>query len=473
MTAGLPGTVPSVLLGGAGTVLLVALWMSRSQHPPIGKAMKTIHSKRPMTENRWGVLILLSFGLMISFVDRTSLSAALADRHFTDGFALTNVERGWLNSTVFWSYGLVQIPMGWLVDRYGVKRPYSICFALWCLAAAATGAATSLSALIVMRLIIGAAEAVVIPATYRYLANNFEETSKGTALGVFSIGGKMGPALGAPIAAWMIVAYSWNAMFIVTGLLGLIWLVPWLLVVRNDHPTREELAAAKQRAASVPLGNLLVSPVVWGGLVNNFCYSYFAFYCMTWMPAYLVEQRGLSLEKSGLYTFFSFAGIAIVAAFAGWLADRLIARGHDAVTVRKSFIVAGFVGGTTIVLGIYSTSSAMALFWNVLSLSLLGLATANNLALVKLTLIPKQAVGLNTGLQQVATSLAGGVSASLSGWLLHLGKGNYTFAMLAIFVFLLLGATSTVVLLRRKWAPRVNQPGSEQAGGQRESLTPH
>lgn len=190
-------------------------------------------------------------------------------------------------------------------------------------------------------------------------------------------------------------------------------------------------------------------------MINNFCYSYFAFYCMTWMPAYLVEQRGLSLEKSGLYTFFSFVGIAIVAALAGWGADRIIARGNDAVVVRKCFIVAGFLGGTTVLLGAYAPSLQMALLWNVLSLSLLGLVTANTLALCKLTLIPKQAVGLNTGLQQVATSLAGGVSASLSGWLLHIG-GSYELPLMAIFGFLLVGATSTLVLLQRKWAPKVN-----------------
>ncbi|MFM0639357.1 MFS transporter [Paraburkholderia metrosideri] len=423
--------------------------------------METTRLKGARPDNRWGILVLLALGLMISFVDRTSMSAALADHHFVREFLLTHVERGWLGSAVFWSYGLLQIPMGWLVDRYGVKWPYAICFVLWCLAAAATGMVTTLFALILVRLMIGAAEAVVVPATYRYLANNFEETQKGMALGIFSIGGKMGPALGAPIAAWLIVESSWKAMFVATGLVGLIWLMPWLLMLKNDFPSKAGLAAAKQRAASVPLGNLLSSPVVWGGLITNFCYSYFAFYCMTWMPAYLVEQRGLSLKQSGLYTFVSFAGIAIVAALAGWAADRLIARGHDAVVVRKSFIVAGFIGGTTVLLGAYTRSPQMALFWNVVSLSLLGLATANNLALVKLTLIPKQAVGLNTGVQQVATSLAGGVSASLSGWLLHLG-GSYTLPMLAIFVFLLLGATSTVVLLQRKWAPKVNDCGHEQ-----------
>ena len=431
--------------------------------------METTRLKGTKHENRWGILMLLALGLMISFVDRSSMSTALADHHFVREFGLTHVERGWLGSAVFWSYGLLQMPMGWLVDRYGVKWPYAICFVLWCLAAAATGLVTTLPALILVRLMIGAAEAVVVPATYRYLANNFDESQKGTALGIYSIGGKMGPALGAPIAAWLIVTSSWKTMFIATGLAGLVWLIPWLLMLRNDFPSRAGLAAAKQRAASVPLGNLLSSPVVWGGLINNFCYSYFAFYCMTWMPAYLVEQRGLSLNQSGLYTFFSFAGVAIVAALAGLAADRLIARGYDAVRVRKSFIVAGFIGGTTVLLGAYTHSPQMALFWNVVSLSLLGLATANNLALVKLTLIPKQAVGLNTGLQQVATSLAGGISASLSGWLLHLG-GSYTMPMLAIFLFLILGAISTVVLLQRKWAPKVNDCGHEP---ERAALSTH
>jgi len=411
--------------------------------------------KEARAGKRWGVVVLLALGLMISHADRTSLSAAFADYHFVREFALTHVERGWLGSAIFWSYGLLQLPMGWVVDRYGVKWPYAACFLLWCLAAAATGVVSTLTGLILVRLLIGVAEAVVVPATYRYLADHFDETRKGAALGLYSIGGKMGPALGAPVAAWLIANSSWKAMFIVTGAAGLVWLVPWLLMLDNDFPSKAELAVARRRAAAVPLGNLLASPVVWGGLITNFCYSYFAFYCMTWMPAYLVEQRGLSLRQSGLYTFFSFAGIAIVAAIAGWTADRIIARGHDAVVVRKSFIVAGFIGGTTVLVGAYARSPQAALFWNIASLSLLGLVTANNLALVKLTLIPRQAVGLNTGLQQVATSFAGGVSASLSGWLLHVG-GDYTLPMLAIFVFLLLGATSTVVLLQRKWAPKVN-----------------
>lgn len=416
----------------------------------------TNNSTQSVPTGRWFILGLLAIGLLIAFIDRTSLSAAVADKGFISHFALTNVDRGWLNAAFFWSYGVVQAPMGWVVDRYGVKWPYTICFFLWCVATAVTGAMTALGALMIMRLIIGATEAIVMPASYRWIGNNFDESQNGLAVGIFSMGGKFGPAIGAPIAAWFIVNYSWQFMFIATGAVGLIWLVPWLFMANNDLPSKAELAVSKKGASSVTFGNIMASPVIWGAMINNFCYGYFTFYCMTWMPAYLVEQRGLSLESSGLYTFFSFAGIAIVAMLSGWAADRIIATGRDPVFVRKAFVVAGFVGGCTVLLGVFAHSLEAALFWNVLSLSLLGLNTANNLALCKLTLIPRQAIGLATGVQQVATSLAGGVSASLSGWLLHV-SGSYDLPMMVIFAFLVIGAANTIILLRPKWSPKVNE----------------
>lgn len=418
--------------------------------------METGKSGRPGNAGRWAVLALLAVGVLISFVDRTSISSTLADAGFVQHFSLTNVDRGWINAAFFWSYGLFQVPMGWVADRYGVKWPYAVSFALWCLATAMMGAVTALASLVVMRLIIGMAEAIVIPASYRWIRNNFDESQNGLAVGILAMGNKFGPAIGAPVGAWFIVNYSWQVMFVATGLVGLIWLAPWLLLVRNDLPTRAQLKVANRSARSVTLGSILSSPVVWGGMITNFCYGYFTFYCMTWMPAYLVEQRNLSLSRSGLYTFFSFAGIAIVAALAGWAADRIIARGGNPILVRKAFTIAGFMGGCTVLLGAYAHSLNMALFWNVLSLSLLGLTTANNLVLSRLTLIPKQAIGLVTGVQQVATSLAGGVAASLSGWLLHV-SGSYDLPIMVILVFLLIGALATALLFRPEWAPKVTE----------------
>jgi MFS transporter, ACS family, D-galactonate transporter len=418
--------------------------------------METGKSQRRSSVGRWSILGLLALGVLISFIDRTSISSTLADADFIRHFALTDIDRGWINAAFFWSYGVFQVPMGWVADRYGVKWPYAICFVLWCIATTLMGAVTALESLVVLRLVIGMAEAIVIPASYRWIRNNFDESRNGLAVGLLAMGNKFGPAIGAPVAAWFIVHYSWKVMFVVTGLVGLNWLLPWLLLVRNDLPSKAELKQADRSARSVTLVSILASPVVWGGMITNFCYGYFTFYCMTWMPAYLVEQRGLSIGESGIYTFFSFAGIAIVAAVAGWAADRIIAAGYNPIRVRKTFTIAGFVGGCTVLFGAYANSLDAALFWNVLSLSLLGMTTANNLVLSRLTLIPKQAIGLVTGVQQVATSLAGGVAASLSGWLLHVG-GSYDLPMRVILVFLLIGATATVVLFRPEWAPRVSE----------------
>ncbi|MGC1329686.1 MFS transporter, partial [Pseudomonas sp.] len=305
------------------------------------------------SRSRWAVLALLALGVLISYVDRTSISSALADPSFIQYFQLTSLDRGWLNSAFFWSYGLFQVPMGWVADRYGVKWPYAVSFGAWCVFTLLLGVVHSLESLIALRLLIGVSEAIVIPASFRWIRNNFDESRLGLAAGLLAMGNKLGPAIGAPVAALLIVTYSWKVMFIATGLVGMLWLIPWLLTVRNDFPSRTDLSPVTSQARSVNLHGILSSPVIWGGLITNFCYGYFAFYCMTWMPAYLVEQRGLSISKSGLFTFFSFAGIAVVAVLAGWAADRIIARGYNAVRVRKVFVVAGFTLAGTVLLGAY------------------------------------------------------------------------------------------------------------------------
>jgi len=401
---------------------------------------------------RWFILVLLALGVMISFVDRTSISAALAVPAFKQHFNLSNLDRGWVNSAFFWSYAVMQIPFGWIVDRYGVKWPYAICFAIWCVATAATGLVTGLAGLIAMRLLVGGAEAVVVPASWRWIRTNFAEGQSGTAVGIYMLGSKIGPAIGAPLATWLILAVDWRAMFVILGLAGLVWLMPWVLFVGNDA-RRPAVMDAHTETPSLTPRQLLTSPLIWGTMVVIFCYNYFTFFCMTWMPAYLVEQRGLSLENMGLYAFFSFAGIGFVALFGGWAADQLIRRGRDAVLVRKSFTIAGFALASTVVLGANASSLDAALFWNVASLSGLGLATANHLALCRLTLIPKSTVGLVSGFQQVATALAGIVAPIMTGWLLDV-SGSYTLPIDAIFVFLVIGALTTALVLRRRWSLR-------------------
>jgi MFS family permease len=411
-------------------------------------------SSRGAVVYRWFILSLLAIGAVFAFLDRQNIASALTVKEVIDYFHLDDVSRGLLNSGFFWAYTLLQIPMGMIVDRYGVKIPYAIGIFVWSAATAVAALTHTVPELLIARVLVGAGEAVVVPASYRWIRNNFKESQNGLAVGIYMLGTKIGPALGAPAAVWLIERHGWQTMFAILGAVGFVWLVPWLLVLKGDRPSTDPEIVAKRNKDQLPFSNILKSPMIWGSIVINFCYNYFTFYCMTWMPAYLHEARGFSLKKMAAFSFLSFAGIAIVALLAGWIADRMIARGGDPVAIRKAFVVGGFVLACTELLGLFAASPDMAGFWAVVSLSGLGLATANHLALVRLTLIPPQAAGRVTGVQNVSTGAAGAFGPLLSGWLLK-ETGSYTAPMMIIFVFLVVGAVTCIVLLRREWAPKV------------------
>jgi MFS family permease len=399
---------------------------------------------------RWAVIGLLSVGMIIAYASRSNLSVALVTKDFIRSFQLSDTDRGLLNSAFFWAYAALQIPAGWVVDRYGVKWPYALSFLFWCLASAGTALAGTVGQLIALRILLGMGESVVAPASYRWIRMNFAERQRGLAVGLYMTGTKIGPAIGTPLAAWLILHHDWRAMFVMVGLGGLIWLVPWVLLVK-DAPRGVMTAAGVPAAKTVSFARVMASPVTWGTVIATFSYMYFVYFCMTWMPAYFMERRHLSLSQMGLYTFFSFGGMAIVAAVAGWAADLVIGRGGNPVTVRKWFTIAGFVVACTELIGAQSSSVTVALTFSVVSLSGLGLATANYWALTQ-SLIPASAIGRVSGVQNCAASIAGIVAPILTGWLKQ-KTGSYEAPMLACCVFLVIGVLSYVFMVKERYAP--------------------
>jgi MFS family permease len=402
---------------------------------------------------RWSIIGLLCLGMMAAYFDRVNLSVALADKQSESPLprelGLSDYDRGALNSAFFWTYAALQIPAGWVVDRYGVKWPFAIGFALWSLISAGTAAVGSMRQLFAVRLLLGVGESVTTPAGMRWIRFHCSEHQRGLAVGLYMAAAKVGPGVGAPIAAWLIAGYGWRWMFVILGLGGLIWLIPWLLLVKDDDRVIEKEHA---KAAPVPFATVLSSPVIWGTIIGTFCYQYFVYFCLTWLPDYFVKARNLSLASSSLYTMFSFSGMAIVATLAGFAADRMIARGGDPVKVRKAFTIAGFLVASTEMIGAVAESSSVALFFAVFSLSGLGLMTANYWALTQ-TLIPGAAVGRIVGIQNCAANLPGIVAPLLTGWLIQT-TGSYDAPMWAIWFFLLAGVAAYVFLVRQKYAPK-------------------
>jgi MFS transporter, ACS family, D-galactonate transporter len=401
--------------------------------------------------NKWIVVALLCIANVIAYVDRTNLSVALASAEFKNFFQLTNAQRGDLNSAFFWSYAFLQIPIGALADRYGVKYPMAISFLLWSLVSAATGWATDLWQLFAFRIFLGVGEAIITPGSLRWIRFHVDEKQRGFAIGLFFAGAKLGPAIGSLAAVWLLKAYGWRLMFTILGLGSLLWLIPWLFFVKNDDRQLETEALSKSTDAAVSFGSVFKTPAIYGIIIGTFAYNYFNYFCMTWMPAYFVEHWHLTMEDMGFFTFFSFAGMAVVAILAGFAGDRLIARGWDPIKVRKGFTIAGLTIASTEVIGVMSGSRDVALTFAIISLAGLGLTTANYWALTQ-SLMPGAAIGRIAGVQNFASNLSGIVAPIVTGRLIEM-TGSYEAPMQAILVLLACGIAAYVFLVRPKYAP--------------------
>ena len=402
---------------------------------------------------RWAVVCLLSLGMIVAYVDRANLSAALAEPQFTSFFQLNDMDRGNLSSAFFWTYAFLQIPAGFAVDKYGVKFPYAISFLFWSMVSTCTAFAGNFTQLFGLRLLLGVGESIVTPASLRWIRFNVEERQRGLAVGLYMAGTKIGSAVGIPMAAWLIMKYDWRSMFLILGLGRLIWLLPWMKWVRNDD-IKLEAAVNTAAAPAIAFSRVMGSVAMWGIIIGTFCYNYFVYFCMTWLPAYFREQHHLSPGDMGVLTMTSFAGMAIMAAFAGWVADRLIAKGQPAIRIRKLFTIAGFVVASTEIIGVLTSSREVALFFAVVSLTGLGITTANYWALTQ-TLMPGAAVGRITGVQNFASNFSGIVAPLLTGWLKQT-TGGYAAPMIAIFLLLITGIAAYAIMVRPKYAPSTN-----------------
>ena len=167
---------------------------------------------------------------------------------------------------------------------------------------AGTSLAASFSQFFALRFLLGVGESVVTPASMRWIRFHFPEKQRGLAVGLYMTGTKIGPADRRVDRRQADPRLGWKTMFAVLGLGSLLWLIPWLTLVKDDDRQIEEAGQPGGPQTSVSFGRLMASPVIWGTIIGTFCYMYFVYFCMTWMPAYFVERRHLSLDSMGLYS---------------------------------------------------------------------------------------------------------------------------------------------------------------------------
>lgn len=411
------------------------------------------------SNKRWHVTGILCLGMVNAYFDRVALSVALPIMITT--VDLTNTQIGIALGAFFWSYTLLQVPGGILVDRFGVRKPYIISYLIWSLASAGTAFTMSLGFLLVMRIILGVGEAMVAPASMRYIRMHFDEKSRGNAVGLYMTGTKLGPAFGFPLAGFLIATFNWQVMFVIMGLGGLVFLIPWMIWVKKDDPAalpkekQQEVAARaetdKSKWESGSMRDIMWSPALWGILVGTFCYMYFVYYSMTWMPLYFNEQFGMSIKEMAWYPGVAFGGMALVIWIGGYFADWFIDREFDAISVRKGFTILGFILGSTQTIAVYIENETVMLALAVVSMWGLGLATANYWALTH-TLMPGGRIGTIVGVQNTAANLAGIIAPTLTGFLID-ATGSFDAPIKAVGILLGIGIFGYTFLVREKYAP--------------------
>lgn len=390
------------------------------------------------------LLALLVLAIGINYVDRGSLSVAKTE--VSAEFDLDPVRMGLLFSAFFWSYALFQIAAGWLVDRFDVKWVYAAGFLLWSLATLATGFVEGFAALLVLRLLLGVGESVAYPATSRFVVENFAEHRRGLTNALVDAASKVGPALSMMVGGLVVAEWGWRALFLVVGAGSLLWLVPWLAVAPSGRARPEDGDAAGR--ARVGFGDLLARREVWGTSLGFFCLGYAWYFLVSWLPAYLEEERGFSKSSMALLGSLPFWAMAVTAILGGWLSDRRIAAGADPTAVRKGFMIAGFLFCAAFLWAAAAARDAAACvgFLTVACASL-GLYTSNAWAVTQ-TLAGPAAAGRWSGVQNCVGNLGGVASPALTGWIVR-ETGSYSLAFAAASLALAAGAFAYLLLIRR------------------------
>jgi MFS transporter, ACS family, D-galactonate transporter len=387
------------------------------------------------TAARFVLPLLLTTSIFINYIDRSTLS--IAAPLMQKEMSLSTAQIGVLSSAFFWTYALFQLIgiSGWLCDRYRVSLVFGISAFVWGASTAATGLMSSFWAIFAMRLVLGAGESFAYPCYSRILATDVPQSSRGTMNALLDASSKLGPSLGLLLGGLLLVHYSWHFFFLFLGGVSLIWVIPWFLfTIRTSH----SLDYLPSRVGSVR--QILSTRSCWGTFAGHFCGNYVWFFLLTWLPSYLIKDKGFSTRQMANVGSIAFLVIAVGTLSAGWLSDRYIRRGVSPTVVRKSFVVGGLLGSASIALVGYVHGAATSLAVLLFACFAFGTYTSNLWAITQ-TLAGPAMAGRWTGLQNGVGNFSGIAASWLTGELAT-RTGTFSLAFLITGVVALAGAAS-------------------------------
>jgi MFS family permease len=397
---------------------------------------------------RIGIAVVLGVGVLVNYFDRVNLSVAHDALEHT--FGISDVTFGWLLSSYSWTYAAMQIPCGSLLDRFGVRRVMIVAILLWALASGLATVAPTIVLLFAARFLLGIGEAPTFPANAKAVGLWFPSQERGVPTATFDAAAKLSIGLGTPILGLILLRYGLRANFATTAILSLAYAGLFAWVYRDPNPT-ESLQAAELEALPaerVDFASLLRQPKVWGAALGSGAYNYCFYLLLTWLPFYL--QRGLKMTAHNAVLWSAVPWLVAAAAgfgIGGMLVDRLIKRGVDPDTVRRSVLIGGTSCGLFVLAPAFLHEPRIVLLC--LTIAISGLAAASPVVWTLPSLLaPPGATGRVGSLMNLANQIAGItapiITGYISGW-----THSFAGAFLLASIVLLCGIGSYIFLLGR------------------------
>jgi sugar phosphate permease len=409
---------------------------------------------------RWLIGCLLGAGILVNYIDRVGLSAATPA--LKAELSLTNTDIGLLASAFFWSYSLLQVPGGMVLDRFGVTLVGRASAFLWVIASSLTAVASGLGGIIAARILLGVAEAPAFPASQKATGHWFPLNERARSTAIFDSAAKFSNVIGVPIVAFAIEEFNWRWGFGVTAALSLFYFLAYYIIYRNpsedkkltkiEHDYIVQGGGTPEGAASAGqgkmLGYLLTNRKVWGLTIGFSAYGYTFYLFLTWLPGYLSQTMHMNLMSAAGYStipwiFASLSDLLI----GGFLVDALIERGYDPTRVRQIVIATGMTAGLAVIGAAFTTDPVWAILWLTIAISGLAAAAPVGSSIVSL-IAPKGGAGTVGGIVNLTNNLMGIIAPVITGVVVD-WTGSFAGAFLIAGVVLLVGIFFYVVILGR------------------------
>ena len=402
-----------------------------------------------MTKTRWWLIGLLLIANMINYIDRVNLSFAAP--HFMQSLNIGPGQMGIVLSAFLWTYFLLQVPSGMALDRWGVRYVFGGAAVLWGAATMLTATISSAGALLFWRVLLGVGEAPSAPAGTKVLSQWLPDHERGFAGSMNIAGIPLGVFIGSPLISWLLATYSWQMVFIVTGLLAVLWGIGWMAYYRlpdqhsgaNDAERVHILANNARLTRGDTLqqaswGQLLSNRNVLGLSLGHACLLFNLYFFITWLPTYLIERHHMTMIHTGIYGsipwLFGLAG----ALLGGAASDRLVRQGWPLMTARKAFLGLGMILSMGALASVFSESSGWTVLW--LSVAVFGLMLTNSVVWsANAEIAPLMQGGRVAGIQNCIGN-AGGLLAPIAAGFLLQATGDWPAPLIVAAVVALVGA---------------------------------